>query len=226
MLIALLILPPATSRSRSGPRSQSADRLKQLAVAAHNFHATYAAFPPHVGDTSISGPGNPTPSWQTSLLPYVDEGRLWRAYDGTRRFDDPSNAAVVGEEVAAFIDPHPSYGGKNSEGGFGLSQFTGNVRVFGEDGTPRLSEISDGTTATICMGQIGAFAKPWGDPSNLRDAAAGFGRSPRQFGGPHTGGGQVTMCDCSVKFISETIDPAVFAALGTPDGGEVVDDEF
>ncbi|NNJ26446.1 DUF1559 domain-containing protein [Alienimonas chondri] len=219
-LVATLILPPATSHRESGPRTRSQNQLKHLGLAAHNYHAKHGSFPPHVGDTSVSGPGNPAPSWQTAMLPYMDEVKLWRAYDGTKRFDDPANAAVVATEVATFIDPHPYHEGRNIEGGFGLSHFAGNVRVLGEEGAGRLSGIRDGTTQTILAGQIGAFPKPWADPSNLRDTAAGFGTAPQQFGGPHPGGGQVAMCDGSVIFISETIDPAIFAALGTPAGGE------
>ena len=39
--------------------------------------------------------------------------------------------------------------------------------------------------------------------------------------GYHTGGVNVAMADASTQFISDDIDPTVWRALGTPDGGEI-----
>ena len=224
--VAVLLLLPAVSERRTPSlRSMSQNNLKQIALGSHNFHGEYGAFPPHVGETSLSGPGNPTSSWQTTLLSYLERADLWRAYDGTRPFDDPANAPVVGAVVEPFLDPHPDWTDRRSEGGFGLSHYAGNVRVLGPGGTPRLEDVADGTTQTLYAGQVGGFPRPWADPGNLRDAAAGFGAGPRRFGGFYAGGrgGNIVLCDGSVQFVSDGIDPAVFAALGTPDGGETLD---
>src|SRR5437868_6124702 len=45
------------------------------------------------------------------------------------------------------------------------------------------------------------------------------------FGSSHPGGLNAALCDGSVRFLAYTIRPAVFAALGTADGGEVVSQE-
>ena len=226
--VVLWIMLPVSSTRTPSLRSPSQNNLKWIALGAHNFHAAHGAFPPHVGETSVSGPGNPAPSWQAALLPYMDEAKLWRAYDVTKPFDHPANAAVAGTVLKAFIDPHPDWEDRRAEGGFGLSHYAGNVRVLGPGGTPRLPEIADGATQTLYAGQIGGFPAPWADPDNLRDAAAGFGTGPRQFGGPYAGGtgGNFALCDGSVVFLSKSIDPAVLAALGTPDGGEETGDDF
>ena len=129
-------------------------------------------------------------------------------------------------EVGAYLSPHADWADRGAEGGFGLSHYAGNVAVLGPEGPRGLDEIPDGAANTLLIGEIGGFPAPWADPANLRDAAAGFGRGPRQFGGPHAHGGVVVMGDGSVSFISEEIDPALFAALGTPDGGEDIDDDF
>ncbi len=42
----------------------------------------------------------------------------------------------------------------------------------------------------------------------------------------HPGGVTLGLCDGSVRFISETISLGVWQAIGTPDGGEVVDIDF
>ena len=71
-------------------------------------------------------------------------------------------------------------------------------------------------------GRSAGVTGAWADPDNLRDAAAGFGRGTDQFGGPDGGAAFVVLCDGSVHRIDPSIDPQVFAALGTPDGGEAI----
>ena len=44
------------------------------------------------------------------------------------------------------------------------------------------------------------------------------------YGSMHPGGAQVALVDGSVRFLSETISPITFRALGTRDGSEVVSD--
>jgi len=44
------------------------------------------------------------------------------------------------------------------------------------------------------------------------------------FSSDHDLGANFVFCDGSVHFIDEAIDPAVFLALCTIDGGEVIDD--
>src|SRR5262249_43480989 len=46
------------------------------------------------------------------------------------------------------------------------------------------------------------------------------------FGSRHTGGANFLMGDGSVRFIRDTITPAVYSALGTRAGGEVIPGDF
>jgi prepilin-type N-terminal cleavage/methylation domain-containing protein/prepilin-type processing-associated H-X9-DG protein len=47
-----------------------------------------------------------------------------------------------------------------------------------------------------------------------------------QFGSVHAGGANFVMCDGSVHFISNSIDPLTLQALATPDGGETISGGF
>jgi len=47
-----------------------------------------------------------------------------------------------------------------------------------------------------------------------------------QFGSVHAGGANFVMCDGSVHFIRDSIDPLTLQALATPDGGETVSGAF
>jgi hypothetical protein len=56
------------------------NKLKQIGLAMHNFHATHGCFPPAV----VTGPdGKPWHSWRVLILPYLEELKLYNEYDFT-----------------------------------------------------------------------------------------------------------------------------------------------
>ena len=217
-----LLLSVSTPRSAVYV-SVTQNNLKQVGLGLHNYHSAFGRFPPPPGD---AGASDPPAAWMTALLPFIDEGEVWNRYDKAAAYDDPANAAAVAAEIDAYLTPIDGWRDRRAEGGFGLAHYAGNAAVLGPGGAGDVRGMRDGTTGTLLAGQIEGFPKPWADPANLRDAAAGLGTGPRQFGTPLRYGdpvsGQFVMGDGSVRLIKDDIDPAVFAALGTPDGGEDV----
>ena len=218
------LLLPAVSTPRSAvDRSMTQHDLKQIGLGLHNYHSSHARFPPPPGDADAP---NPPTAWMTALLPYMDEVEAWKRYDPGARYDAPANAAAVALEVEAYLTHADDWRERRAESGFGLAHYAGNADVIGPDRPGTIQSLRDGTTATLLAGQIDGFPRPWADPENLRDASPGLGRGPRQFGTPFRSGetaqGMILMCDGSVIYIPSDIDPAAFAALGTPDGGEDV----
>ncbi|KLU06165.1 hypothetical protein RISK_002016 [Rhodopirellula islandica] len=65
------------------------------------------------------------------------------------------------------------------------------------------------------------YAKPIDIPT--ADDSPEWGAYEVSFGSQHTGGAQFCVGDGSVRFITESIDMTIFSALGTRDGGEVVE---
>jgi hypothetical protein len=103
-IIAVLVglLLPAVQKVRAAAaRMQCGHNLKQIALAAHNYHDTQQVFPPGIYQFETTGIGYGTgPSGITVfayLLPYVEQdnlARLWN-YDRPRstlpkRFDSCS----------------------------------------------------------------------------------------------------------------------------------------
>ena len=66
-------------------RMQSTNNLKQMGLAAHNFHGTHAQLPPMFGP--LQGGGNSTALFY--LLPYIEQDALYKA-----AFPDPSATGV------------------------------------------------------------------------------------------------------------------------------------
>jgi prepilin-type N-terminal cleavage/methylation domain-containing protein len=107
ILIALLL--PAVQQAREAARrTQCKNNLKQLGLAFHNYHDTYNRFPTPatLGLTVMSGLRMTSGvSWQTALLPYLDQGPVYNQYDTNRSLFDPANANAVRTILAVFICP-------------------------------------------------------------------------------------------------------------------------
>lgn len=74
ILIALLL--PAVQQAREAARrTQCKNNLKQIGLAAHNFHDTFGTLPPLVSHT-----GGPT-FWY-HILPYIEQANLQALYSG------------------------------------------------------------------------------------------------------------------------------------------------
>jgi prepilin-type processing-associated H-X9-DG protein len=94
--------------------------------------------------------------------------------------------------------------------------------MLGGDRPRTIAQVTDGTPNTFIAGEVATAFKPWGDPTNWRDAWLGLNRSPLGFGSRHPGGANFLFVDGSVRFIKDSVDPRIFKALATPAGEEKV----
>src|SRR5690606_1177548 len=83
-IIAVLIglLLPAVQQAREAARrTQCKNNLKQLALALHNYHDTFRAFPMGVTHSSVprpgGGPSSFGPSFYGGLLAFVEQGNIF-----------------------------------------------------------------------------------------------------------------------------------------------------
>jgi prepilin-type N-terminal cleavage/methylation domain-containing protein len=240
LLLAFLL--PAVMRAReSARRSQCQNNLRQLGVALLRHHDAHRWFPP--------GTDNEW-SWSARVLPLVEEGSLHEQFDFTREPFEAPNYQSAHLLVPVLLCPsdgqrellcepaslpgfwfaHTSYLGS-------LAGRDGERRgMFGEYERVRMAQVSDGTSRTLFVGERGIVAADgqthgwwvWGPETvisatkGLRPGRADDADSAEHWWSHHDDGAHFLFVDGSVHWLPYAIDPAVFACLGTKDGGEVV----
>jgi prepilin-type processing-associated H-X9-DG protein len=214
-LIALL-LPAVQAAREAARRSQCINNLKQIALAMHNYHATWDAFPPQaITDAN----GKPLLSWRVAILPYIEQEPLYRQFHLDEPWDSPTNKALLGSIPATYRCPTDP-----GRGGPGMTAYEGVVgphTMFPGAKGVRLQNVTDGTSNTILVGEA-ATPVPWTAPDDIPiDTPAPI----QGFGSFHAGGFNAAFADGSIKFIKISVNPAVLRALLTRDGGEVVSND-
>jgi len=180
VLIALLL--PAVQQAREAARrSQCKNNLKQLGLALHNYHDNAKLFPKAcyavVDNISPNSPTSPTTSYhwegrsaQTLLLPYMDQGPLYKSinqrawWDSTLATNGVSNRTVRRTQLAALICPSDSQFGSADRGNCSYWISTGPNRGWDANGNSNVgfahinfststADIRDGTSNTIAFAE-------------------------------------------------------------------------
>ena len=137
ILIGMLL--PAVQAVRSSARRIScANKVKQLALAVHNYESAQMTFPLNqIGPGKAGGPGNY--SWLVPLLPYMEQENVYRQFDlsvnngdgsGFRISSSHPNAAAASTKLDALLCPSDEASDDNTELGTcnpGSSNYVGNM---------------------------------------------------------------------------------------------------
>ncbi|MEW4527402.1 DUF1559 domain-containing protein [Maioricimonas sp. JC845] len=228
-LVALLL--PAVQQARAAARrSQSRNNMKQIGLAMHNYHDVFGHFP-QGAHPNENLEVEERFSWQADILPFIEQAVLFNQLDLDKAWDASGNRQVVDSVVPTFLNPQ-NPGPQVDDDGHAVTQYVGMAGV-GEDGptlpaghpragvfawnrATRLRDITDGTSNTIAVSEANDSIGPWGraGSSTIRPLTRKpYVNGPDGLGGFHTGGMNVLMCDGSVRFVSENIDPTVMENL-------------
>ena len=196
-------------------RRVTRNRLKQLGLSLHNYHDTFGTFPPG-GVYDLKGGGHH--SWQTFLLPYMDQAPLFEKIDYNVPWTHPKNAAYFQVELRDYC--RESDEPRKNDQGFGLSHWSANPLVMNHNSVVRIRDMQDGLSNTVLAGEVVGDFSPWGHPGNWRDLGTGINKGPHSYGNPNHPSGMFLLGDGQVREISENIDPKTLQALATPRGNE------
>jgi type II secretory pathway pseudopilin PulG len=173
-IIAILIglLLPAVQKVRdAAARVKCANTLKQLGLAAHNYHDSQGHLPPVIGYYPLAGGTFGTCFFH--LLPHLEQDNLYRsaiglvpfpAPDGPTLAYFPGNNNVYSHRVSVFLCPSdPSVGpdGVVTINGvsFGASSYAPNAMVISNwpapspQGRTAFGGISDGLSNTVLFAE-------------------------------------------------------------------------
>jgi hypothetical protein len=211
-----------------------ADDLGRIGIALTNFHDAYGSFPPaYVVDQT----GAHLYSWRVLILPFLGEQALFDRFDLSKAWDDPVNKPLVAEMPDVFRRPGDLMRSMNT--GYAAIYGAGAVFEGGQDpaeGYPdaaqphqvftsgiRRSDITDGSSNTIVVGEVGMGVKiPWSAPDDV--AAANFAAlgDPAAFASRVPGYASFLFADGSVRFLQDDVDPTDIAHMATRAGGDVI----
>jgi prepilin-type N-terminal cleavage/methylation domain-containing protein len=209
ILIALLV--PAVQKVReAAARTQCANNLKQIGLACHSYHDAHKRLPQ--GWVTVPGimPGRGW-AWGTLILPFVEQAPLYHALNPV--LVPPTDAPLSDKNpltqtlIAVYMCPSDP-GGNNLNvwfDNYAKSNYVCNRTLFGPgdgsngwaNGLPinkRLTEITDGTSNTIMIGErdtYRTFGAIWIAHAYGADAStASFeGRPGRGLNSPYQKGG-------------------------------------
>ena len=138
-------------------RAQSANELKQIGLAIHNYEAANGHLPADIRDAD----GKPILSWRVQLLPYLEQEHIYRQLRLTEPWDSDHNKKVTATAPAVFRGPG---GGKTV-----YLAVTGKNTAFPQDGSKlRLADVTDGLSNTIFAVEVNdESAVPWAKPADL-----------------------------------------------------------
>lgn len=201
---------PVAEADRAAGKDKSAENLKQIMIAVHNFaSANRDHLVKNVGDKN----GKVLLSWRVKLLPYLDEEALYKKFKLDEAWDSPHNIQLLEKMPKVFESPRV----KVRKGYTAYQCFAGGVL-----GSPyNIGNIPDGTSNTIWCAEITA-AVPWTKPADAaleRDA----NKDPFKFGKAFGQKPLAALCDGvvrdldSMKLKHETLKNAI-----GPDEGQVL----
>lgn len=182
-------------------RMASANNLKQIGIAAGYSDEARKELP----RSSFNAAGQPLHSWQTALLPFVEQDAIYKQIDQMKPWTHPVNALPMSHHIKTFLNPAIA---EDRVNGFGGSHYAGNVFVVMGD-AKQFDSFPAGTSNTILAGEVSSNFRAWGDPLNARDPRLGGTGQPNSFGGPNGKPAQFVMLDGSVR----TFDPKELAEL-------------
>jgi hypothetical protein len=207
-------------------RAQCIDKLKQIAIAIHNYHDTFTALPPLY---TVDKDGKPLHSWRVLILPFMEQAALYQKI----RLDEPWDSEYNKQfhnVVVDFYRCEENPLAKNA-GLCCYSAIAGEgfipAKKTGHDGmrsAGTFARIADGTSNTLAVVEVKqpfCWMNPTADitPDEL---LKGINTEDGRVGSFHAGGINAVFFDGAVKFLPSNIPKEILKAFGTCSGGESV----
>jgi hypothetical protein len=208
---AVAAVVPAVQKVRDAAgRATSQNNLRMLAIAMHSYADAHGGkLPPATFGAGLS--------WRVALLPYLEQGDLYRQFHLNESWNSPHNQTLLPRMPKVFA-PVGNVTTKEAHGTF-YQVFVGPQAPFNGALEPRMpASFADGTSNTILIAEA-AEAVPWTKPDDIPFNIKG---PLPKLGGLFATGFNVAMADAAVRFVPRTISEQTLRAAITPAGGDVL----
>ncbi|HEX3599439.1 MAG TPA: DUF1559 domain-containing protein [Lacipirellulaceae bacterium] len=213
VLVALL-LPAVQAAREAARRNVSMNNLKQLILGLQNYHDTKKTFP---ANAIYSSDGKPLLSWRVAILPFLEEGGLYKQFHLDEPWDSEHNRALIAHMPTMFQNPSQDLPpGKTTY----LAAVGSDCIFNGTDKRISLRDITDGSSNTIMLVEANKeLAVDWTKPDDWTYDA----KNPKSgLGMAHPGGWLAAFADGHIQFMPNTTDDSKLKALFTRAGSEAV----
>jgi hypothetical protein len=162
--VAAILQPLARAQRQASALSESANNLKQLALAVWTYHdATNRTFPAFA---SRDKQGKPLLSWRVHLLPYMEQLQLYQQFKLEEPWDSPHNKKLIAKMPAIYRSPFLN---KGEAGKTTYLAPRGKQTMWPDQGGLQVKDVTDGTSQTIQFVEvIPDRAVIWTKPDDLQ----------------------------------------------------------
>ena len=260
-----LLLPAVQAAREAARRSSCMNNQMQIGLAVHHHEFSYEYLP--AGVINPDGPirneaiGQHV-SWVVQILPFLEQRNLYQHFNIEAGTYAPENKDARGSRIPTMVCPSfpgsPVSMDDAVDPRVGLGTYAGchndreapidedNHGLLFRNSKIRYSDILDGSSQTILLGEITPNAKSLGwasgtratlrNTSKFEDTTQWSWNDPRGepdpgslevggFGSFHVGGALFTFADGSTQFLSQSINPDLFKQFGHRADGELLADE-
>ncbi len=213
-VLGIALLLPAVQKVReAADRINTANDLKQITLAMHNYNDAMRTLPPAaICDKN----GKKLLSWRVAILPYIEQEALYRQFKLDEPWDGPNNSKLIPmipRTYALHHDPSAEPGATY------FRVFVGNGAAFDWcKGAHMPGDFKDGTSNTILVVEAGASV-PWTKPEELEFNPDG---ALPPLGGHYSGGFMAGMADAAVRMVPKSTGPQTLKAAITRSGGDAL----
>ena len=113
-LLVGLLLPAVQSAREAARRAQCTNNLKQIALAAHNYHDQNNKFPSGDMHCVCGGGSHTAHSMFVAIAPNMEQTNVFNSYNFSQNYHQPANVTVAGQGISSLWCPSDaSIGDKN-----------------------------------------------------------------------------------------------------------------
>jgi hypothetical protein len=193
---------------------KSANNLKQIGLAMHNYHDTFN----HLPTAAICDKdGKPLLSWRVAILPFIEHDKLYKEFRLDERWDSAHNKKLLSRMPWIY----KAVRAKSADDETYYRVFTGNHAMFDMKQKINLAHITDGLSNTFMVVEAGD-AVPWTKPEELEYDPK---KKLPDLGGMFDGDFHALFGDGVVRLFRKGKKESSLRRLIVRDDGEIITDE-